>query len=708
MKKDSSHSNRKVEPTSGNQSQANSSAGNSTDRDGNDFVVSEASGRDVEFVGGEKEFAGSPQSKDSGAKRSMNSSDSMADHQQLNLDDEDIMPEQALGASAAEQSSMNSFKASPASQTPPDTKSGTNRKNGEGVKRLSTDQVKEIEKNLYSSKSELVSSKEKEELLKKVQTHLTGNEKPTAKESSSPARTAAPIVSDQDIARPTMAKKTRGIAYYYKNYIQIVGSIEMHDNDELIVNERPYALKRKRVSPQVGWGIGIGALAVVMLVFASLFIKDAGSGLGEVTGIVLDENSQPYVQGATVRFPDLGINVTSNPAGFFRSGDVPEGTHKIQYFVNGAMIGEDYATTINGDLTMVALRPRQTTENNHIAQAENAEFQQVNEIANQQQNLSMAPPQSQMSTRTESTHQTNETAASSTSSNLAKLTLAANVPQAKITLDGKVLGAGNMTFSKLKPGTKSYTISRDGYQDIKGSIKLVAGEEAVLSVNLEPVAETQKAAEYTTTDYFHSAEAARQAGDMNRAVQEYTQAIDQKPSYAEAYVGRGEANMVLNNKSIAHDDFVHAAEMFQMRGEYNSAATLYNRAIDADKKSVTAYLGRANLYLARGEQIAALADYESVVKLDKRNFAAHYGMGQARYQQGNYKNAIDHYKTARSINDSDSRVHQALVLCYMGTSDFKNMKKSWEKFEMLASENDKSQFRQNANYTAVMAALERN
>jgi hypothetical protein len=44
----------------------------------------------------------------------------------------------------------------------------------------------------------------------------------------------------------------------------------------------------------------------------------------------------------------------------------------------------------------------------------------------------------------------------------------------------------------------------------------------------------------------------------------------------------------------------------------------------------------------------------------------------------------------------------------MGTSDFKNMKKSWEKFETLASDNDKNQFRQNANYTAVMAALERN
>ncbi len=705
MKKDSPHTNRKVEPNNGNQSTANSTAGN-VDRDGDDFVISEASGRDVEFVGGEKEFAGSNQSKDSGSKRS----DSMRDHQQLNLDDEDIISEQAIGASAAEPSSKNSFKASPASQTPPDSKPDSVRKNGEGVKRLSTDQVKEIEKNMYSNKPEMVSSKDKEELLKKVQTHLTGNEKALAAQAKeTPARTAAPMAFDQDAPRPTMAKKTRGIAYYYKNYIQIVGSIEMHDNDELIVNERPYALKKKRMSSHVGWGLGIGALSVVMLIFASLFIKDAGSGLGEVTGIVLDENSQPYVQGATIRFPDLGINVVSNPAGFFRSGDVPEGTHKIQYFVNGSMIGEDYATTVNGDLTMVALRPKQTSESNHIAQTETPEFQQVNDIAREQQNLSMAPPQSQQASRTEPTRQNNsEQTASSTTSNLAKLTLDANIPQAKITLDGKVLGAGNMTFSKIKPGTKSYTISRDGYQDVKGTIKLVAGEEAVLSVNLEPVAETQKAAEYTTGDYFHSAEAARQAGDMNRAIQDYTQAIEQKQSYAEAYQGRGEANMSSGDKTAAHDDFVQAAEIFQMRGEYNAASTSYNRAIDADKRSVTAFLGRANLYLARGEQIAALADYESVVKLDKKNFAAHYGMGQARYQQGNYKNAIDHFKTARSINESDPRVHQALVLCYMGTSDFKNMKKSWEKFETIASDNDKSQFRQNANYTAVMAALERN
>ena len=125
-----------------------------------------------------------------------------------------------------------------------------------------------------------------------------------------------------------------------------------------------------------------------------------------------------------------------------------------------------------------------------------------------------------------------------------------------------------------------------------------------------------------------------------------------------------------------------------------------------DKKSVAAYLGRGNTYLTKKEPRAALADFESAKKYDKRNFQAHFGLGEARFQQANYKKAIKHFKDARSLDPDNPVVYQYLMLSYMSRGEIKDVRKSYEKFRAVATEEQYGEMLRDKRFTAVLEVID--
>ena len=187
---------------------------------------------------------------------------------------------------------------------------------------------------------------------------------------------------------------------------------------------------------------------------------------------------------------------------------------------------------------------------------------------------------------------------------------------------------------------------------------------------------------------------------------ELNEVIKEEPGMADAYYYRGQAFTELNKSKEAHDDFIKAAEIFQFGKNYNKAISSYNFAIEADKNSKTAYLGRAKLYLSKGEPMAAIPDFDKVLKLDKRNFDAYYGLGEASFNQQRYKTAINHFKDARSIDKNNPLVHQYLMLSYMAVDDYNNVKKSFEKFKNVSSDEEMQKFINNRKYSAVLKIID--
>jgi tetratricopeptide (TPR) repeat protein len=92
----------------------------------------------------------------------------------------------------------------------------------------------------------------------------------------------------------------------------------------------------------------------------------------------------------------------------------------------------------------------------------------------------------------------------------------------------------------------------------------------------------------------------RLKGDLERAIQDYNQAIKLNGKLASAY----------NNRGVVHDK----------KGEYDRAIQDYEQAIKL-KPSAEAYFNRGNAHLGRAQYAPAIDDYNQAIKL-KPDFGA--------------------------------------------------------------------------------------
>ncbi len=572
--------------------------------------------------------------------------------------------------------------------------------------KLTPEEVKAIEKNLYGKNARLA-DKEKASIRSKI------NEienQAISFSSTSPRSEKLPLLSET--LNPAGSETTglgrgRGVAYFYKNFIKMPDQHHLTKHDELTLNGKPYVLQPKKIKPTYVYAAAAVAFALILLLIASLFVKNDADGKGQIAGIVLDGQNQPYLKGATVRFPDLGKTVKSNAQGLFTSEDVPAGAHRIEYLVEGRVVGSDHATVLDNGISMLSLRPSITK----------AEQKKQTPLASKPSNSNSASNSTRLTNKDQA--QNNDNPSSSNSgletkrqskpdqSTPASIVLASNVDGAKFTLDGIVQGAGNLKYSPIKPGNYKYEVDAAGYKKKSGTITVAVGETKTLDIELEPLSETKKEVSYAAEDYFQSGVNSLKAGNYTTAISDFTKALEQNPSYPQAVYNRGLAHQQLKNNTEAHEDFVKAAEMYRVKKEYNWAITSFNRALEVNNQSFSALLGRGDLYLAKGEETAALADFDAVLNMDKRNYQAHLGIGKARFQQANFKLAVESFKSARTINKDDPYLYQYLMLSYVSLSDIKEVKKAYDRFQLIATENQRKAFENDKRFTAAIQVAKR-
>ena len=98
-------------------------------------------------------------------------------------------------------------------------------------------------------------------------------------------------------------------------------------------------------------------------------------------------------------------------------------------------------------------------------------------------------------------------------------------------------------------------------------------------------------------------------GDYKQAIREYTNAIQLKPDYIEAYQERGDANT--------------------KTGDYDGAIADYSEAIRLYPDSPSPYLSRGFAYQLKRDFDRAVADYELAIKLKPDFMEAYYWSGVA-------------------------------------------------------------------------------
>ncbi|MBD3258085.1 PEGA domain-containing protein [candidate division GN15 bacterium] len=513
------------------------------------------------------------------------------------------------------------------------------------------------------------------------------------------------------LKEPPVAKRVRGLAYFHKKFIQITGEQELHEEDELVIAGREYVLRKKRLSNAMLIGIVAPIAAVIIFLIGAYFSSSAYSGEGSIVGVALDENSMPFLTGARVRLPELGKTYETNAQGFFRTDPIESGSQKIEYIIGDQIVATDFATVVDGKLTMVMLRPVEEEVAMNIPSepdqpAQRAAATSTQQRSNSSRSQSSASKSSQGSRKSSSSSSSTKSRNKSSAPRYANLQLAANVDGAKLKMDGEVLGAGNLTYRKLAPGRHSYTVSKDGYAPVSGSVSLTAGKTSKLEVSLAALSTADKTETYRAEDFFYSGKAAIDEGDLDAAVTDLSQAIEMQPSYSAAYLKRAEAYEGLRYDDRAYDDYVRAAEIMAVKRDVNGAITAYNRAIEIDDKKVTGYLGRGRVYLSRGEEIAAVADFDMAVRIDKRSLAGYMGLGEARYNQGYFKKAARHFRDARTIEPENPRVHEYLMLSYLGAGDYKQVQRAYDDYRDYASPEDLARLESDPQFGAVLRVVD--
>ncbi len=559
------------------------------------------------------------------------------------------------------------------------------------IKKLSKQEIEAISMSMYAGTSNrpYLSDDEKRNLLRSIDKTETSTEA-KAKSAVPVAKTNRPPVNEAtDAHRPKMADRLRGVSYYFGNVVYLTGNQRLHENDEAAINDRIYVLRKYSLSPKAKW-ISLGAAAAVLLIACiAIFTSGAGSGSGTVIGIVLDDTQQPFIQGAAIRFPDLGKEIESNGQGFFVADGISSGSHKIEYVVNNQVVGTDYATVVAGEVTTVALRP-----------AEEASGSFAHETPEEISSLPTSAATDVAQPRFAEPQQTSSPSPKATS---AQLVLAANVEGATLRVDGQVVGIGNLAYQKLKPGKRSYTVSAEGYQTVSGTVNLGANKTTTLEVALQPLpAERQASPEELA---YSAAETAMNGGDFATAIAQYSEVISLKPTSSKAYLMRAEARAKAGDREGTVADLTAGGNLALNEGNGNQAYQAFDRASQLDRKSTQALLGRATANLARGQDIAAIADYEAVVSLDRRNVKAFMGIGEARYNLGNFKEAIDNFKDAQKLDPNNAEIYEYLMLSYLGDNDIKNVRKTFEKYRKMVSEDQLAQMNTQEKYRLLMQVV---
>ncbi len=564
------------------------------------------------------------------------------------------------------------------------------------LKKLSPDEIKDIEKKLYKNETQVNNKQQSND-------KLFGNNPITPDEIDEPNFKSDNTDNEPtlDMPTPMMAEHGRGVAFFYKRYIELVGSHELHSNKDIIIGKKAYELRPKQINPKILIGSAAGIFVVLLIIIGSIIVGDTSQGHGNVWGIALDEYNQPLISKAKVRFPELGKTIDCNTEGFFVFKDIPSGTHKVQLVWGNEIIGENFTTVTDNKSTTLTLRPgeeflakfdKKSNTNKDITTASNSNDTKNN--SNVKANTS--------------TQQKTKISKKSSTSKWANLSLEANIDNAAISLDGSVIGAGNLIYKRLKPGEHQYVVKKEGYYPKSGNVTLKAGKTKKLEVTLKPLSEEDLRKTFSGKDFYNSGLRANSEGNYLYAIDEFTLAIEKDPSYIDAYQTRAETYLKLKDWDKAHDDYLRIAEIYQFNRNYNQSISAYNKAVELNDKSIPAYLGRAKLYMVKNEEIAALPDFEQVLKLDKKNSEANYGLGVVRYNQKSYKKAINLFKKALSLDEQNPLIHQYLMLSYYARNDKKNLKKAYSKFKKNVSTEQISEFRSNAENYAVIQIIDKN
>lgn len=184
--------------------------------------------------------------------------------------------------------------------------------------------------------------------------------------------------------------------------------------------------------------------------------------------------------------------------------------------------------------------------------------------------------------------------------------------------------------------------------------------------------------------YYNRGNAYAKLGQYRLAIEEYNEAIRQKPDFADAYNNRGFTYAKLDQYQLAVDDFNHTirimprssdayynlAVIHEKFGHYQLALENYGKTIRLKPDFSDAYYNRGLIYGQTKQYERAIADFSRVVLL-KPDFAEAYNnRGFTFFQLGQYEQAIENYNMAIRIKRNDAHYYMNRAVAYIKKGNY--------------------------------------
>ncbi|MDR4497108.1 MAG: tetratricopeptide repeat protein [Candidatus Scalindua sp.] len=146
-------------------------------------------------------------------------------------------------------------------------------------------------------------------------------------------------------------------------------------------------------------------------------------------------------------------------------------------------------------------------------------------------------------------------------------------------------------------------------------------------------------------------------GPKDKAIAEFTKAIELNPKYAEAYLQRGIAYHAKGQQSESLSDFDTFSELdpkdgklyskragfYRNQKKYGEAVNDYSKAIEYDPEYTENYYGRGNIYIKVGRYEPAILDFTKLIELSPKDTGAYESRASAYMKTKQYNKALSDY-----------------------------------------------------------------
>lgn len=158
--------------------------------------------------------------------------------------------------------------------------------------------------------------------------------------------------------------------------------------------------------------------------------------------------------------------------------------------------------------------------------------------------------------------------------------------------------------------------------------------------------------------------------ELDKAKEDFLQAIKLKPNYHEAYGGLG--------------------TIYRKQGKYPQAIDYYNQGLAIKPDYPNALNNRGSTYYDMGKDGLALADFEKVIQLDEGMYQTYGNMGSVYGRQGNYKKAVEYFNESIAMNPQYGDAYLNRAILYTLTKEYETADRDYKMYQRITPTNQAS------------------